>query len=250
MRIVSLCPSLTELVFDLGRGPDLVGVTRYCVHPAEGVAAVEKVGGTKDPDLDRILALEPDLVLLNREENRREDAEALAEAGIHCHASLPRDCAQTARMVREIAAEARRSADGERIAWDIERRAARVREGARGKARVRWAYLVWHGPCMTVNDDTYAAALLNQAGGANAFGAHPDRYPRIEVRELAEAAPELVLLCTEPYRFREEHADGLAADTGLARERFRIADGEYLSWYGSRTPAGIDYAGGLIAAAR
>ena len=82
MRIVSLCPSLTELVFDLGRGRELVGVTRFCVHPAEGVAGVEKVGGTKDPDVARIVELAPDLVLLNEEENRIEDARALAAAGL------------------------------------------------------------------------------------------------------------------------------------------------------------------------
>ncbi len=90
MRIVSLCPSLTELVFDLGRGAELLGVTSWCVHPAAGVAEIEKVGGTKDPDLARILALRPDLVLVNEEENRIEDARELAASGVRCHASMPR----------------------------------------------------------------------------------------------------------------------------------------------------------------
>ncbi|HEX8432720.1 MAG TPA: helical backbone metal receptor, partial [Longimicrobium sp.] len=85
MRIVSLCPSLTELVFDLGRGADLVGRTKFCVHPADGVEGVERVGGTKNPKIERIIEIAPDLVLLNEEENRREDAEALESAGIRCH---------------------------------------------------------------------------------------------------------------------------------------------------------------------
>src|SRR5262245_4316012 len=100
MRIVSLCPSLTELVFDLGRGSELVGVTKFCVHPAEGVRAIEKVGGTKNPKVERIVALAPDLVLLNREENRVEDAEALERAALRCHASMPRSIEETAEMVR------------------------------------------------------------------------------------------------------------------------------------------------------
>src|SRR5688500_13950351 len=100
MRIVSLCPSLTELVFDLGRGEELVGRTKFCIHPADRVGAVESVGGTKNPKVERIVALAPDLVLLNEEENRREDAEALEAAGISCHTSFPRDADGTARMVR------------------------------------------------------------------------------------------------------------------------------------------------------
>ncbi len=250
MRIVSLCPSLTELVFDLGRGDDLVGITRFCVHPADRVGAIEKVGGTKDPDVERIVALAPDVVLLNEEENRKEDAEALVRAGIGCHTSFPRDVPGTARMVRSIARELERPAEGDRIAADIERRALRVRAAAAAAQRVRWAYLVWRKPWMSVNRDTFAHALLELAGGENVFADRAERYPVIETSELSAKDPELVLLCTEPYPFREPHADELASRTGLPRERFRMADGEYLSWHGSRTPDGIDYAESLLAAAR
>ena len=249
MRIVSLCPSLTELVFDLGRGTDLVGVTRFCVHPEAGVAAVEKVGGTKDPDVARIVELEPDLVLLNQEENRIEDARALEAAGVRCHASMPRDTDETAAMVRSIAAELGRAVAGERIAADIEARSARVRREAAGKPPVRFAYLIWRKPWMSVNRHTFAHALLCQAGGVNVFADRAERYPEIEAGDLAAARPDLVLLCTEPFPFRREHAEELAAATNLPAEAFRIADGEYLSWHGSRTPAGIDYAASLIGSA-
>src|SRR5258706_10511928 len=141
MRIVSLCPSLTELVFDLGRGPELVGITEYCVHPAEGVARVEKVGGTKNPDVKRIVELRPDLVLLNEEENRREDAEELARARIRCHASLPRDAQETAAMVRSIGEALSTPERAEAIAVEIERSAAGVRDEARRLARLPFAYL-------------------------------------------------------------------------------------------------------------
>ena len=102
MRIVSLCPSLTELAFDLGRGDELVGITDYCVHPANRVVSLEKVGGTKTPDVARIVALRPDIVLMNEEENRVEDADELHEAGVACHTSMPRDTTETAAMVRSI----------------------------------------------------------------------------------------------------------------------------------------------------
>lgn len=249
-RIVSLCPSLTELVFDLGRGPELVGITRYCVHPAEGVREVEKVGGTKDPELARIVALAPDLVLMNDEENRREDYEALRAAGLRCLSSLPRTSEETAAMVREIGAALERPQEAERIAREIESRSARVRAAAASQPPVRFAYLIWRKPWMSVNADTFAHALLAQAGGINVFGERPERYPELTPAELAAARPELVLLCTEPFPFSEQHAEELARQTGIARNRFRIADGEYLSWHGSRTPAGIDYAESLIAGAR
>ena len=250
MRIVSLCPSLTELVFDLGRGPELVGITEYCVHPAEGVAKVEKVGGTKSPKVERIVELAPEIVLLNEEENRREDAEALARAGIACHVSLPRDADETAVMVRSIAEALGKRERGEEIAGEIERRAAGVRDAVRGLASVPFAYLIWRKPWMSVNADTYASALLELAGGTNVFGAEGARYPEITTAELAARAPQRVFLCTEPFGFLPRHADELARETGIARERFVIADGEYLSWHGSRTPRGIEYAAGLIRAAR
>src|SRR5215217_5178049 len=126
MRIVSLCPSLTELVYDLGRGDALVGRTKFCRHPADRVEAVEKIGGTKDPKVARIVALAPDLVLLNEEENRREDAEALAAAGVPLHVSFPRDAASTAEMVRDVGRALGAADAAERIAADVERRAARV----------------------------------------------------------------------------------------------------------------------------
>lgn len=250
MQIVSLCPSLTELVFDLGRGADLVGITDYCVHPADRVGAIEKVGGTKTPAVDRIIALAPDIVLLNEEENRREDAQALERAGVRCLSTFPRDCAGTAEMVRTIGDALERPTEAARIAADIEARTRRVVESSQSTREVAFAYLIWRKPWMSVNRDTFAHAMLSQAGSRNVFGALSVRYPEITLDDLARAAPDLVLLCTEPYPFQQKHMSELADSTGLPIEHFTIADGEYLSWHGSRTPAGIDYAESLIAGAR
>lgn len=242
MRIVSLCPSLTELVFDLGRGDDLVGRTKFCVHPAGRVERVPSMGGTKNPKVERIVAARPDIVLMNEEENRREDAEALRAAGLRCHVSFPRDAWETAGMVRDIGRELGSAEGAERIALDIEERSRRVTEGARGRAPVRFAYVIWRNPYMAVSDDTFVSALLAQAGGENVLSGNPARYPDVGVEELAAADPDLVLLSSEPFPFREKHADELAGLTGLPRERFVLVDGELLSWHGSRTPAGVDYA--------
>ena len=250
MRIVSLCPSLTELVFDLGRGDDLVGLTQYCVHPADKVGAIEQVGGTKNPKLERILELAPDIVLFNEEENRREDYEALQAAGLRVSNTFPKNALETAAMVRRIGAELERTEAAEAIALDIERRVARVVATASQREARRFAYLIWRKPWMSVNGDTFASALLTQAGGVNVFADRSERYPTFELPELADRAIDLVLLCTEPFAFTEKHIDEIAQATGLPRERIRIADGEYLSWHGSRTPDGIDYAAELIASAR
>jgi ABC-type Fe3+-hydroxamate transport system substrate-binding protein len=247
MRIISLCPSLTELVFDLGAGDELVGRTRFCVHPGDRVGAIERVGGTKNPKLARIIELAPDLVLMNEEENRIEDARALEAAGIRVHASMPRTAEDTAAMVRSIGAAIRREDVAERIAADIEARAARVRRAAAERAPVTYAYLIWREPWMTVSDDTFVAGLLSLPGGQNVFGDHPDRYPTITPGELRTADPSLVLLSSEPFPFREVHAAELASLTGLPRGRFKLVDGELLSWHGSRTPRGIDYAEEVLA---
>jgi iron complex transport system substrate-binding protein len=247
---VSLCPSLTELVFDLGRGDDLVGRTKFCVHPAGRVDRVEAVGGTKNPKIARIVELAPDLVLLNEEENRREDAAALAEAGVRCHVSFPRDVDDTARMVRDIGTVLERPAEAARIAADIERRAARVRESARQAPTVRYAYLIWRNPWMVAGGDTFVTAMLALPGGVNVFAGHAERYPTVTPEELAVADPDVMLLSSEPFPFKEKHAEELAAASGLPRERMQFVDGEYLTWHGSRTPDGVDYAERVIARAR
>jgi iron complex transport system substrate-binding protein len=250
VRLVSLCPSLTELVFDLGRGDDLVGRTKFCVHPAGRVEHVESVGGTKNPKVARIIELAPDLVLLNEEENRREDAAALTAAGVRCHVSFPRTVDETAQMVRDIGAVLERHGEAARIASEIEHRAARVRESARGLPSVRYAYLIWRNPWMVAGGDTFVTAMLALPGGSNVFADHPDRYPTLTPGEIAAADPDVVLLSSEPFPFKEKHADELTAATGFPRERMRLVDGEYLTWHGSRTPDGVDYAERVISLAR
>lgn len=234
-------------MFALGRGDRLVGRTRFCHTPAEGVAGVPRVGGTKNPRVDRIVALAPDLVLLNEEENRREDAEALAAAGVPLHVSFPRDAVGTAAMIRSLGAALDAEPAAEAMAADLERRSAAVRaraaaRRAAGAPPVRWAYLIWRRPWMAVRDDTFVSALLDDAGGANVFAGAVSRYPEVSVAELAAKRPDFVLLASEPFPFTAAHADELAAESGLPRASFRLVDGELLSWHGARTAEGAEYA--------
>jgi ABC-type Fe3+-hydroxamate transport system substrate-binding protein len=210
------------------------------------VDAIEKVGGTKNPKIDRIIELAPDLVLMNEEENRKEDAAAIEAAGIRVHTSMPRTAAETAAMVRSIGIALGRSREAESIAADIERRADRVRRDAVRYPPVRYACLIWRDPIMTVNDDTFIAGLLALPGGQNVFGTRENRYPTISPAELHEADPLRILLPNEPFPFQDRHVDELAALSRLPRERFRVVDGELLSWHGSRTPRGIDYAEAIL----
>src|ERR1051325_3991600 len=179
MRLISLCPSLTELLFDLGAGDDVIGRTRFCIHPAHLVERVEKVGGTKNPKIGRMRELAPDIVFMNEEENRREDAEALSNAGIRVHSSMPRTPEDTAAMVRSIAAAVGRDAAGDSIARDIEQRASRVRQASQGQQPVRFVYLIWRRPWMTLNADTFVSTMLALGGGANAFATHHERSPEL-----------------------------------------------------------------------
>ena len=246
VRLVSLCPSTTELLFVLGLGDALVGVTKYCIHPADGVAAIRKVGGTKNPDVTAIRALEPDLVLLNREENRREDWEALEGVGIACHLSFPRTPIEARDMVCELGALLNTAEAAARIADEIDDALDAARAAAPARP-VRIAYLIWRKPWMAINDTTYISALLAEAGAVNVFGDAETAYPEIDAARLREADPDRVLLSSEPFPFKQRHRDELAEATGLPRDRFLFVDGENLSWHGSRTAAGLREAAAITA---
>ncbi|MBI1381673.1 MAG: ABC transporter substrate-binding protein [Planctomycetaceae bacterium] len=246
MRIVSLCPSLTELVFELGLGSKLVGVTEYCIRPADGVLHLAKVGGTKDPNLARIAELRPDLVLMNEEENRREDADELARLGLETHATFPCTVEETAATVREIGRRLAAVPAAERIAEGIEAALARAAKATACRPPLRFAYVIWRKPWMTAAEGTYVSSLLEAAGGDNVVGPCPSRYPAIGEDQLAAANPGAVLLATEPFPFQPKHVAELSQASGISACRFRIADGELLSWHGARTAAGLDYAVRLL----
>lgn len=239
MRIVSLCPSLTETVADLGRGDALVGCTKFCVHPQGLVAELPKVGGTKDPRIERILELNPDLVLMNEEENRREDAETLGAAGIECHVSFPKRVEHVPALVRDLGEVLGATAKAEQ--W-CEALGAELALQPTVAANPSCVYLIWRKPWMAVNGDTFISDLLVRGGWSNGLDGEPERYPTLEAADLCSLAPDRVLLSSEPFPFAQKHLDELVQATGWDTSRFEFVDGERLSWHGTRCLAGLRYA--------
>lgn len=240
-RIVSLVPSLTELVFELGLGDRLVGRTGFCVHPHEALRGVPKVGGTKDVKLERIRELAPTHVLVNMDENRRETVDALAAFVPHIvvtHPNTPQDNLPLFALLGGIFGAEDAAA---RLADELRAALAEAVALRRTLADERVLYLIWREPWMTVARDTYIAATLAEVGwhtlpaveGGETGAA---RYPAFDWGAPWLADVARVLLSTEPYRFREAHLPEVEA---LARRPALLVDGEMVSWYGSRAARGL-----------
>lgn len=236
-RIVCLIPSTTELLCELGLGDALVGITAYCREPADVIRDKVRVGGEKDPDLAVIRRLEPDLVIANMEENRREDVEALRASGIPVWVTYPRTVAGMLAMIEELGELTGTAVRARALRQELE---ALVHEVAAATARrppVRVFYPIWREPWMTVNQDTYVHDVLRLSGGANVFGDRPERYPTVTLAEMAARRPEVILLPDEPFRFRRIHLQDFARWTevpAVRTGRIHLIDGKLCSWHGPR----------------
>lgn len=240
MRIVSLCPSITESLVALGLAGSLAGATRYCVHPREALAGIPRVGGTKDPDFEAIAALAPDLVFCNAEENRAADVARLSKA----HAvdvSHPTRVADVPPLLRHLGERTGASEAAERWARSVEEKLAAARAGR----TVRFTYLIWKGPWMAAAAGTYISDLLEAFGGANVFSRESGPWPRTDEKRLAELSPELLVLPDEPFRFGE--ADRATWRKVLPAARIELVRGEDFCWHGVRTLRGLDAAETLLA---
>jgi ABC-type Fe3+-hydroxamate transport system substrate-binding protein len=250
-RIVSLVPSLTETLFALGLGDVVVGVTRYCTEPATDVAARPKVGGTKNPDHAAIAALAPDLVIMNAEENRREDFEALTAQGLNIYVTEPKTVADGIRLIARLGEAAGAPECGAALAAEQDGRVRAATKTA-GTRLVRYFCPIWRKPWMAFNADTYAHDLLRVAGGENVCAAASARYPTVTLDAVAAASPEVVLLPDEPYAFGERDLPALEplASTPAVRDgRVHFVDGKALAWYGPRIAAGVELFATLFARA-
>jgi len=240
-RIVSLVPSITELLFALGLGGQVVGRTTFCIHPRDGVARVPRVGGTKTPRLDRIAALEPTHAVLNVDENRIEDAEALQALGVEVIATHPQGPRDNVELYRLLGRLFHREQQAERLAARFLDALHALVEAAARRPRRRVLYLIWREPWMTVCADTYIARTLAEAG-LDVWAPHDAaRYPRLDPAAVPWQRLDAVLLSSEPYPFKSRHAAEVRAAS--ARDELPVAfiDGEMTSWYGSRAIAGCEY---------
>jgi len=235
-RIVCLVPSITELLCDLGLAGKLVGRTGFCIHPRDVVAAIPKVGGTKDVNIEKIRRLAPTHVVVNIDENEKPTVDKLADFVPHIvvtHPNAPRDNLDLVRLMGGLFGAVDAAA---RWCADFEMEYTHLRASARGPARTV-LYCIWQDPWMTVSQGTYIAAMLAELGWRLPdLGA--DRYPRFAWSQALVDGLDAVLLSTEPYRFTEAHADALEKQIGIP---VLLVDGEMMSWYGSRALAGLRY---------
>lgn len=227
-RIISLVPSQTELLHDLGLGERVVGNTKFCVHPEEWFRNKPRVGGTKKVDIEKVRALKPDLIIGNKEENERADIEAL-EQEFPVWMSDVRDLRGAMEMivrVGEITATTQGAEDlGDRVAAGF-LRLERLPE------HLSAAYFIWREPFMVTGGDTFISDMMDRCGMTNAFVHRKERYAEITPAELAAADPDVILLSSEPFPFKEKHI----AEFNMICPGTRVVqvDGELFSWYGSR----------------
>jgi len=249
-RIVSLIPSITELLFALGLGEAVIACTIYCTQPPAGVAGKTRIGGEKNPRLDLIRELAPDLVVANVEENVREHIETLRAWGIAVYVTYPRTVAEGIALARELGGLAGAPERGAELAAVLEDRLADTRGRMAGRRRSRVFCPIWRRPYMTINADTYMSDMLAQCGGDNVFAALARRYPEVGLAEVAAARPEVILLPDEPYRFRRAHIADFSPDLEIPAQRdgrIHLVDGKLLSWYGPRIEQALEALPPLLA---
>jgi len=259
-RIVSLVPSMTESLFDLGLGEFVVGVTDYCIHPADQLADLPRIGGTKKVNIQRIVDLRPELVIANQEENTKRDVEALQAAGIPVWVTFPKTIADVFNILWNImyAFEETTMVPRIRLIEYTYDRVLNMSEQKEEEAPCHVFAPIWYDPLMTFNAETYAHDVLRVVGGTNVFAErkrlyplaadlgeappaaseeeHDTRYPRITLDEVEQAKPDVILLPSEPFTFTEEHIPIFAKlDVPAAKNnRIHLIDGALLTWHGTR----------------
>lgn len=234
-KIISTVPSQTELLQFLCGTKRIVGRTKFCIHPKKEVAKIEKIGGTKNLKIKKILSLTPDLIVANKEENTREQIEALAEL-IPTWVSKVPSVEEAIILIRDLGAITSTIPRAELLVNEISQMVTIVSKSAKMKWRV--LYLIWKDPFMSVGSDTFISDMLAMGGFQNVCY-HCKRYPKLNIAEIKSLSPDIIFLSSEPYPFVEEHKREIQIQ--FKESRVFCVDGELLSWYGPRMLHGIPY---------
>lgn len=239
-RIISLVPSQTELLFDLGLDQEVVGITKFCIHPADWFYSKTRIGGTKKLYLDIIHQLQPDLIIANKEENVKQQVEELARhypVWISDITNLDDAC----QMIEQIGLLTGTIEKANSLITKIKLEFSKLKSE---EEKTKTAYLIWNDPYITVGGDTFIHHMLEAAGFENIFKSR-QRYPEITINDLIKSNCQLLLLSSEPFPFKQKHIDELKQtlnNAGLKQTKIILADGEMFSWYGSR----LQYAPGYF----
>jgi len=237
-RIISIVPSQTELLFDLGLDDNIIGITRFCVHPAGKVKLKTKIGGTKQLDISLITDFQPDLIIGNKEENERGQVEELMQHFPVWMSDISNleDALDMIKRVGEITGKINEAGS---LAADIQKQ---FNNTAIQQSGFKVAYFIWRKPYMIAGKETFINEMLQKCGLANAL--HQDRYPEITSEQLIQAKPDVIFLSSEPYPFKEKH---VAEFKALCPDAIvKVVDGEMFSWYGSRLLQAPEYFTELI----
>ncbi|KMQ60127.1 iron ABC transporter [Chryseobacterium angstadtii] len=237
MKVVSLVPSITEALFDLGlTGNEVIGRTKFCIHPSEKIKDVAIIGGTKNINIDKIKALQPDLILANKEENIKEQVEALMDdfKVLVTNVETIEDNYYLLKTLGNIFNKEERAQQFNLKIYD-------VLEQAKLDSPVKAAYLIWKNPYMTIGSDTFIHKILSEIGFENIFKGRT-RYPEIQMEDLADA--EVIMLSSEPFPFKEKHVEEMKAF--YPDKKIMIVDGEAFSWYGTHIAKCGNYFTGLL----
>lgn len=225
-RIISIVPSQTELLFYLGLDQQIIGITKFCIRPEDKCKHTEKVGGTKQLDIAKIKSLQPDLIIANKEENERSQVEELM-AFCPVWISDIADLNGATDMIRKIGEIVGKTDESKELVEKIRRRFDNL---SITQSHLHAAYFIWRKPYMVAGKGTFIDSMLQKCGLINAF--EQSRYPEIDAEMLVEANPDVVLLSSEPYPFKEKH---LAEFRSLLPSAIvMLVDGEIFSWYGNR----------------
>lgn len=242
-RIISLVPSQTELLYDLGLRDEVVGITKFCIHPAEWFHSKARVGGTKQIDFDKIKQLNPDLIIGNKEENEQVQIEELMK-----HFPVWMSDINTLKdaynMITSIGVLVGKQQEATNLKLGIELKFNQFQQLTTNNQQLSVAYFIWNKPYMVAGNNTFINEMLMLCGLENVFLNHASRYPQVSEKDIIDAQPELILLSSEPFPFKEKHIHELKQLCPSAQ--IEIVDGELFSWYGSRLLKSPSYFSSLI----
>lgn len=233
-RIISLVPSLTEYLYSLGLDEQVVGVTKFCVHPYGWKSDKTIVGGTKNLRMDTIRALKPDLIIANKEENEKNQLTELAQE-FQVYLSVIGNFEEALQELASIAECCGRSKVGNKILSEILKKKQQYQRPEKASSSI---YLIWKNPWMAAGGDTFIHHMMEMAGFENAL-AHQFRYPVLELEQINALKPKYILLSSEPFPFKKAHCEEL--ERACPESQVILVDGELFSWYGSRLLKSFDY---------
>jgi ABC-type Fe3+-hydroxamate transport system substrate-binding protein len=238
-RIVSVVPSQTELLFDLGLDEEIVGLTKFCIHPQDKVASKKNVGGTKNLRLEAIASLEPDLIIANKEENTEADIRWLMDR-FPVYVSDIEIVDAALDMIKDVG----QLVGKEELSNSMVANISEALNACMPKSRFSTLYLIWYDPIMAVGSKNYINDLMTRCGFDNILGNNNSRYPELNFEEIAAKSPELILLSSEPFPFKSKHQRELQQQ--FPKSNIVLVDGEMFSWYGSRMRQAVNYLAEVI----